>query len=380
MRLHTPILLLGALTTCGDDKKSTDEEVGIPCDANFTIVRPDGTTGELDECKHHGVNMVFAKSDDAIVPEPHTISFIFRSTKDTSVDCFVRWDIEGVCLGRPWHDLGSASSSLTWNTNDCDVPSEAQGEFEADYGSSNFTTLTIAPVSGLEEGDPMTVDIVAEVDAETEDGTTLTGSIVVSRDIDISYIPLGSCTGSDGDNDQDGSVGEQYGGDDCDDNNGAIGPHAIEVCDGVDNNCDGQIDEDQMGTFYVDADGDGHGDLNQPIEACEAPEGTSIYSGDCDDLDASINPDASELCDGVDNDCDGGTDEGALIAAYPDVDLDTYGDDDSMALMCPSDVPEDWTTDGGDCDDTDENINPGVEELCDGIDNNCDTVIDEECD
>ena len=135
-----------------------------------------------------------------------------------------------------------------------------------------------------------------------------------------------------------------------------------------------------MSTFYVDADADGHGDINQPIEACEPPPGSSIYSGDCDDTDATINPDAEELCDGIDNDCDGGADEGALIAAYPDEDVDSYGDDDSMALMCPSDVPEDWTTDGGDCDDTDEAINPGEEEICDGIDNNCDTVIDEECD
>ncbi|MGB0638956.1 MAG: hypothetical protein ACPGTU_06475, partial [Myxococcota bacterium] len=68
MRLHKLVLLLGALATCGDDKKSTDEDIGVPCDANFTIMRPDGTTGELDECKHHGVDIVFAKADDAILP------------------------------------------------------------------------------------------------------------------------------------------------------------------------------------------------------------------------------------------------------------------------------------------------------------------------
>jgi hypothetical protein len=139
------------------------------------------------------------------------------------------------------------------------------------------------------------------------------------------------------------------------------------------------VDEGQTQTFYTDDDGDGYGDTDETIEACDAPDGTAPFGGDCNDTDPDIHPDAEELCDGIDNDCDGGADESALIAAYPDVDLDGFGDDDSMALMCPSDVPDDWITDGGDCDDLDADIHPGVAEICDGIDNDCDTDIDEDC-
>ncbi|RAJ16144.1 putative metal-binding motif-containing protein, partial [Olleya aquimaris] len=75
---------------------------------------------------------------------------------------------------------------------------------------------------------------------------------------------------------------------DCDDTNSAIYPGNIEICDGIDNNCDGNIDEG------FDQDGDG-------FTTCQ---------GDCDDSDASINPNATEICDGIDNNCDGNIDEG----------------------------------------------------------------------
>ena len=113
-------------------------------------------------------------------------------------------------------------------------------------------------------------------------------------------------------------------------------------------------------TVIVDEDGDGYG----PDE-------------DCDDEDPSINPDANEWCDGLDNNCDGEIDEGLMRTAYVDEDGDGYGDPDTPVECCKC-TPE-FTSDSSDCLDSDPEVHPYVDELCDGIDNNCDGDVDERC-
>lgn len=84
---------------------------------------------------------------------------------------------------------------------------------------------------------------------------------------------------------------------------------AEEVCDGVDNDCDGDVDEAVMVTWYDDLDGDGYG-TGAAQSGCEAPEGSAAAAEDCDDANAAVNPEAKEHCaDGMDDDCDGETDE-----------------------------------------------------------------------
>lgn len=98
---------------------------------------------------------------------------------------------------------------------------------------------------------------------------------------------------------------------DCADNNSHVNPGVKEVCDGVDNNCDGEVDEGfERIMYYLDADGDGYGDANQMLLACVAPPNYTINNEDCQDSDASVFPTAVEICDGQDNDCDGLVDEG----------------------------------------------------------------------
>jgi len=167
-------------------------------------------------------------------------------------------------------------------------------------------------------------------------------------DYTLSIAAAGSCWDADGD----GYSDEACGGTDCDDADPAISPGADEDCgDGIDNDCDGWIDYSDPECTCPDGDGDGYSD-----EVCG---GT-----DCDDSDPAISPGADEDCgDGIDNNCDGLADEA-------DPDCCTDGDGDGYAL------------EGGgcgqvDCDDSDPAVYPSATEICDGIDNNCDSDIPE---
>ncbi|MFH1723230.1 MAG: LamG-like jellyroll fold domain-containing protein, partial [Elusimicrobiota bacterium] len=120
--------------------------------------------------------------------------------------------------------------------------------------------------------------------------------------------PEVTCTDDDGDAyAQEGGV---CGPADCDDADDSVNPGATEMCDGIDNNCDGQIDEGLILAFYRDTDSDGYGDAASTTQVCDAPAGYVVDSTDCDDTDGAVNPAAVEMCDGVDNDCDGVVDCG----------------------------------------------------------------------
>ncbi len=188
--------------------------------------------------------------------------------------------------------------------------------------------------------------------------------------------------------------------DDCDDGDAGIHPGATETCDGVDEDCNGQIDDGVVySDYWPDGDGDGFGDVAaNPTSACAPMIGFVLNAGDCDDGDPAVNPLASEVCDGLDNDCDGNVDEGY------DLDGDGYtscGDDcddgdpaaaeicDGIDNDCDGTVDDGFDADGDgysscggptgepDCDDGDAAIHPGAVEVCNGIDDDCDTVIDE---
>ena len=166
--------------------------------------------------------------------------------------------------------------------------------------------------------------------------------------------------------------------DDCDDADVTVAPGAEELCDGIDNDCDGETDEENLRTYYVDADGDGDGSDIESIETCERPEGFIGNKRDCDDSDPLINTDAAELCDGIDNDCDGDLDADAddALVWYADADEDGYGHKHTMLESCEQ--PEGYIAEKGDCDDSDATINPDAVEWCDGVDNDCDDKKDED--
>ncbi|MEC8423396.1 MAG: MopE-related protein, partial [Myxococcota bacterium] len=162
---------------------------------------------------------------------------------------------------------------------------------------------------------------------------------------------------------------------DCDDTDASISPAATETCDRVDNDCTGVVDECGGNTFYADADGDGYGDPATGIDACFAPEGFVTDNNDCDDADANHFPGNAEVCDGVDNDCDGEADEGLDRTWYADRDADGFGDSGDSLVACAQ--PTGYILDHTDCDDTTALSYPGNTEVCDTLDNDCDRQIDE---
>ncbi|NOY25546.1 MAG: hypothetical protein GXP62_06700 [Oligoflexia bacterium] len=167
---------------------------------------------------------------------------------------------------------------------------------------------------------------------------------------------------SDYDADEDGFDSDAYGGTDCDDTRSDVNTDQVEICDDLntDEDCNGAADDADPGTtdavtYYPDLDEDGFGSDADRFVSCEPLTGWSDAGGDCNDDDATINPDATDTWyDGEDTNCDG----------WSDYDADRDGFDSDA-----------WT--GTDCDDDDGTVHPYAwEDDTDGVDNDCDGYID----
>ena len=165
-------------------------------------------------------------------------------------------------------------------------------------------------------------------------------------------------------------TGVQRCGLDCDDALPGVHPTEAESCNGIDDDCDGDADEGlPMQLYYRDCDGDGFGEMSGSFRAaCGMPMGIDCAGGvwvdnsrDCDDTNPLRSPDAPERCDGIDNDCDG-----ALDGPGEDDDGDGHAD-----VMCGVPAADDCNDRCPTC------FVGGVEDLCDGLDQDCDGMIDE---
>lgn len=190
---------------------------------------------------------------------------------------------------------------------------------------------------------------------------------------------------------------------DCDDTQATVHPGALELCDGIDNDCDGVVDDGASEPVFADCDGDGAGTgasssgcHGTPLDRAECPSGTWVrVMGDCNDTDPLVHPTAADGCpmpDGLDNDCDTRVDEHGTELVYPDCDHDAYPRNDrsemacagaplpaglSATLGCHAEATWLRATTTFDCNDEQAAINPAAPEACNGIDDNCSGAIDE---
>ena len=164
---------------------------------------------------------------------------------------------------------------------------------------------------------------------------------------------------------------------DCNDTVSTIHPGATETCNGLDDDCDSSIDEGAGTAWYRDADGDAYGSASTVTVSCTSPSGYVSNSTDCNDSNSSVHPFATEYCNGVDDDCDSSIDEGAVDATtyYRDADGDSYGNAASTSASCS--VPSGYVSNSTDCNDSNSAVHPGATEYCNGIDDDCNRVVDD---
>ncbi len=369
MRLFSVVTLAGLLVSgCGDTKDDAEDGV-VSGDDTGTI------------------------NDDTSGPDPDDTG---SSAVDADGDGYGA-DID--CNDDDASVNPGAEESCDGVDNNCDgsvdegFPASTQYFPDADgdgYGSDADMVVSCEPIDGMitqggdcddtnEEVNPLGIELCDGLDNNCDGDTD--GDSAANRDF---FFPdadgdgfgvtegfIQACDAPEGFTDNDT---------DCDDENGDVYPGAPEVCDEVDNNCDEVVDppeSDDATTWYRDADSDTFGNADVTETSCWGSEGFVADDSDCDDTDPTVNPDATESCDGEDEDCDGTIDEGFDTETYyHDYDGDGYGDPADSLVHCER--PASYVTDSSDCDDSNYWRNPGLPELCDEIDNDCDEVVDED--
>jgi len=174
---------------------------------------------------------------------------------------------------------------------------------------------------------------------------------------------------------------------DCDDFRADVNPSGIEICDGIDDDCDGDSDEGlRQYQFFQDNDGDTYGNPETSLEvtACAPPPGYVDNNLDCNDEDAGVHPGATEVCDNdIDDNCNERSDDddptldlSTAMNWYHDIDGDNFGGQSQVEIRCGAPA-SDWVLNSDDCDDDDRNVSPAATEVCNRIDDDCDTYIDD---
>ncbi len=326
-----------------------DDEIGMPS-ANFYV------------------HDVFVQNDTAYCSHGNTGFYVWDLTDLSSIDLLGSYDSPGynhsswidgtgrysyyaeeVPRGRPMavidlENLGHPIQDIQLLTTFKDPISTVENDVTPHNPFVHNDTLYI---SYYEDGikvydliNPESPTLVAYYDTFADNGMTYTGydgnwgtypflpsGCILASDIEygLNTLELVPCANPvtyyrDSDGDTYGDPNESYTGcaqaegwvtdnTDCDDTNGEINPSAPEPCDDIDNNCNSIVDDGSSFTFYADADNDGFGNSMVSLQACNAPVGYVVDNSDCNDNDPNINPNSTEVCDNIDNNCNNIVDE-----------------------------------------------------------------------
>lgn len=340
------------------------------CDGRIDVGATDAVTwyGDADEDGHGGALTIVACEAPA--------GFLSTSDDCNDGDATAYPGAEEVCDGADddcdgLTDEYAVDSALVYDDFDGDGWGDPSSERYGCTGAVSVgedcddTDATVNP-DGYETCDGADEDCDGSVDEDAVDASTWyvdgDGDAVGDTAIIACDLPAGA-SATDGD---------------CDDTDDTVYPGAVEACDGVDQDCDGSVDEGVGATWYLDADGDGFGDASRLWADCSAPAGYVADDTDCDDLDDAVNPSADEYCDSVDNDCDGAVDESDAIDAtrwYADADSDGWGSATSHTDACTA--PAGYLATAGDCNDATAAVSPDELETCNRVDDDCDGTVDE---
>ncbi len=165
---------------------------------------------------------------------------------------------------------------------------------------------------------------------------------------------------------------------DCNDDNSLINPLILEICNIIDDDCDGIIDDSlDFINYFVDIDSDGFGDFaTSPVLSCSTIIGYVLNNDDCNDSNFLISPEAIENCNNLDDNCNDLVDDGlAFNTYYQDLDGDEFGNQFIDSSSCT--LLEYFVIDSTDCDDTNPSVFPGATEITNSIDDNCNDLVDE---
>jgi alpha-tubulin suppressor-like RCC1 family protein len=380
---------------CNTGATATEMFCGDDCDD----VRRDSHPGATEACEGIDNDCDTAIDEGLLIDEYPDLDFDLHGTSDVTMHHMV-------CPGAPgWsttHDDCDETSSVIYGgfveicdgiDNDCDTridenpaPTTWYPDQDADGFGAPPSDPTMLRVVCIPPGDGYSV---RSSDCNDHDAMVHPGAheLCNGRDDDCNGLAdaPGTSAGDTEDDDRDGFGDVVCGGNDCDDAVATTHPHAQELCNMTDDDCDGVVDgASAMANWYLDLDHDGFGDASSPpIMSC-TPQPSRVAIGlDCDDARADVHPGVADPCSVgtplVDEDCDGQFDEsGVRFAFYPDADADGWGTTDRSGVLFRCSAPTGMVGRSGDCADTNPARFPAATETCNVIDDDCDTTVDED--
>lgn len=386
--------------------------IGVNIKAADDTVVQNSTIGNSTETE--GIRLAGKAASDCFTEELNADRSIIRDNTIRTASG------PGVYFKRTGGDPGNALST-TVRCND--ITQNGTGVQAEDPSAASPTTVTLNDIRTNSAGvRNLGVDSLSAVRNWWGSASGPSGNGPGTGDSALGSVDFANWLASPSKNDADNDTFTECAGD-CNDANIAIKPGAAELCNQLDDDCDGSVDEGlPLNTYYRDADGDTFGNAAVTTQACgSAPSGYVANNTDCDDAVASINPGAAEIyCDNIDQRCNGAGDEtpdqdndtfdvcGPVNVLNPDgkvadcSDLNPSAYPGALEVICNgvdeacnggSDEAPDGDSDGADrcgfadpfnpdtfatdCDDANPNRAPQLAELCDLIDNDCDNTVDE---